>query len=227
MTHNDDLDDLLQFDPLLAAETITGHSYKEDDETRALGFLLLQSAAVDKKKALQSTGDTYFNSSLNEQLEVMESLGFKTVLLDFFGGSLGFDETFRIMWHPCGVLATVESYQTFHRNSAKFYYNVRFPVEYVESRHSYTSSGHFHVYDPENGNFIWVGDHDGREAFKHNFTRLAEAGEFLSEWVEQPFLWLLNYKESAEDGYDHEVITQERISRLPEHIRKAVTPQGS
>lgn len=231
MTHNDDLDDLLRFDPLYAAETLTGHSYKEDDQTQALGLSLHLDTGVSKRKALKATGDTHLSSSLAEQLEVMESLGFETVLLDSFEGSdygLGSpEESYRIMWHPEGVLATVESYQGLGRNSTKFYYNVRFSQETMGKYYRYTSSGHFHTYDQENENYIWVGNHDGREAFKHHLTRLGLAGEFLSEWIEQPFLWLLTYTESKVEGYDYEAINEERISRLPKNVRNAITPQES
>lgn len=220
MTDNDNLDDLLRVDPLQIAEEITGHSYKDNEDTLNLGFLLLHETTKAKQKALEERGDTHMNSDLQEQLTVMEMHGFETVLCDPFGEG----ESFRIMWHPKGILATVESYRTTRRNSCRFYYNVKFSPETVENWSEYTSSGRFSTYDTETDTYIWVGDHDGREAFAHTFTRLSEAGEFLSPWEEQPFLWLVTYEEAQEKNYDFKALNDERISRLPEYVRTAITP---
>jgi len=69
---------------------------------------------------------------------------------------------------------------------------------------------------------IWCGDHDCREALKHNITQLAENGRFLKKWKETPFLWLLHHGDSKVDGYDYEAITKARIAMLPADIRECI-----
>jgi len=69
---------------------------------------------------------------------------------------------------------------------------------------------------------IWSGDHDCREALKFNINNLIENGTFIKKWKNQPFLWLLHYMDHKEDGYDHEAITKERISRLPEDVQQII-----
>jgi len=72
------------------------------------------------------------------------------------------------------------------------------------------------------GGVVWVGNHDCREALRHNVTQLEEYGEFIEPWAERPFLWSLTYEESSTRSVDYEKITEERISRLPPHVRTVI-----
>jgi hypothetical protein len=65
---------------------------------------------------------------------------------------------------------------------------------------------------------VWSGSHDGREAIKNNIKMLAENGEFLKNWLDVPFLWLLHHMDTKAEGYDYETINKERISKLPPHV---------
>ena len=224
MTNDDDLNRLLHFDPLNAAGRITGKDYKEDRGTSSLGFALLVEAGKAKKEALQERGDTHFNSDLEEQLHIMEQMGFKEVLLDTFVADENREETFRILWNNVGVLATVESYMGTRRNSAKMYYNQLVYPTHIDDHWENRGSGRFSVYDEDEGMYLWVGDIDVREAVKHKFNTLFKQGITLPVWEERPFLWLVNYGETKVKGYDYNAINEERISRLPDYVRKAITP---
>ena len=70
---------------------------------------------------------------------------------------------------------------------------------------------------------IWSGDHDCREAIKHNIAGLANNGTFLHTWKEQPFLWLLHHGDT-EGEYDYDSINADRIVMLPEYIQKRICP---
>lgn len=214
-----DLSRLLATDPLADAERLTGKSYKDDPETMSLGFglHLLNSAA--KESAAKAVGDSYFSMDLAETLALYAALGFVEVLCDEFTGTAYGDtdapvETYRILWHADGLLATVESYGTTGRNCTKVYYNLDiFDRRDLWSR---TSSGRMV------GDDVWVGDHDGREGIRTNLNRLREVGNFLPVWVESPFLWLVTYAESKDD-YDYAAINAERIGRLPAHVQAAIS----
>lgn len=213
-----DLHRLLRIDPLADAEQITGKSYKDDTETMRLGFGLHLELAAAKERAARETRDSYFSMDLAETLGLYADMGFEQVLCDEFEGT-AYDgepapaETFRILWNTDGVLATVESYQGTRRNATKVYYNVL--IDDRSDLGSRTSSGRLHDGD------VWVGDHDGREGIRTNLERLSEIGSFLPVWVASPFLWLVTYAETKGD-YDYEAINAERISRLPEHVRRAI-----
>ena len=71
---------------------------------------------------------------------------------------------------------------------------------------------------------VWSGNHDCREALKFNMTGLAENGRFLKKWIDRPFLWLCHYADTKVEGYSYEAINAEKIAKLPEHVRKAITP---
>jgi hypothetical protein len=68
---------------------------------------------------------------------------------------------------------------------------------------------------------VWVGDHDAREALRHNLTRLDEYGLFVTPWIEQPFLWLLHYGDKDESD-NYKQINAERMAMLPSDGRQAV-----
>lgn len=207
---------LLSYDPLAEAERVTGQSYKDDEATMRLGFGLQVMHSRDKEAALREVRDSYFSMDLSETLALFAEMGFEEVLCDTFTGN-GSAETFRILWNPEGLLATVESYRGTHRNAAKVYYNLA--VRDSSDLWSRTSSGSMPVDD------VWVGDHDAREGIRTNLDRLREVGDFLPVWIEAPFLWLVNYAETKDAGYDYAAINEERIGRLPEHVRDAIKGQ--
>lgn len=218
MSDSNRIADLLAYDALSEAERITGESYKNDESTSAIGFGLHLMHARDKEAALAEAHDSHFRMDLADILALFADLGFEEVLCDDFKGTARNDEpapaeTFRILWHADGLLATVESYGTTGHNMSKVYYNLKVTDE--TNLWSRTSSGHF-------ADGVWVGDHDAREGIRTKLSRLREVGDFLPVWVERPFLWLVNYAETKRDGYDYAAINKDRISRLPENLRKAI-----
>jgi hypothetical protein len=210
------VDAALRFDPLAAAEYLTGESYKDDTKTSRLGFALALQHNAAKEALLRGRADSFFAMDFRPSLDLFTDLGFEEVLRDTFVGRNGADETYVILWHPDGILATCESYSGTSRNSAKVYYNYRhesggYPGLLI-------SSGSMH-------GDVWAGDHDAREGVRHNLRLMRNEGEFLSPWVVRPWLWLLAYSDTDGD-YDYAAINAERISRLPEHVRRAITPTG-
>lgn len=210
---------LLRTDPLAEAEKITGKDYTQDDETMRMGFGFVAALNAVKQAAFINAADTHMNISLEDALRLFSIMGFDELLCDEFqgtsyGASEADNETYRILWHSKGVLATVESYRETKLNMAKIYYNIEFPMESFDW--SVTSSGSF-VSDT-----VWAGDHDAREGVRHKLRQLEEAGSFLPVWVKAPFLWLVDYSQSREDGYDYKAINASRISRLPIDVQLAI-----
>ena len=221
-----DLADLMRMDPLGEAEKVTGKSYKEDDGTSALGFLMHLEHTARVKAAALAEGDTYYSIDLAGALAVFLDLGFEEVLLDEFEHE-GRRETYRVLWHPDGILGTLESYSVDGMNSAKIYYN----VESTDSLdRTVTSSGGYAVH--EEGRKVWSGNHDARTGLRASIAGLRQHGRFLPKWVDRPHLWPITYAESrALDGLDwktkgkvHDDFRQARLERLPEYVRSAITP---
>lgn len=216
----DDLAGLLRIDPLSDAEQITGQSYKDDQATMEIGFGLHLALSAAKERAAREANDSYFSMDLAQTLALYADMGFTEILCDEFPG-VSYDgspaptETFRILWHVDGVLATVESYRGTDRNSTKVYYNVRLDSDWDRSDFwARTSSGGMR-------DDVWVGNHDAREGVRTNLARLSEVGTFLPVWVEQPFLWLVTYAETKGD-YDYRAINEARIARLPVDVQRAI-----
>lgn len=210
-THNADIAATLNFDPLLAAEGMTGQSYKDDEATLLLGVGMAMEHNQRKDRLLRERADSHFSMDFEPACLLFTDLGFEEVYRETFDGYHK-GETFVIMWHPDGLLATCESYGK-HRNMAKVYYNYRHHSGGYPGGHL-TSSGSM-------CGDVWIGDHDAREGIRHNLNAMRAEGRFLSKWVARPFLWLVNYGEK--DG-DCEAINAAKIARLPADVQRRIPP---
>jgi hypothetical protein len=211
-----DIGELLRFDPLAQAERITGNEYKTDDETAHLGMGIALLHNQRKNAALAASDDSHYGITFDGMVALMGRLGFDVVLTRTFAGRDA-AETSLVLWHPDGILGTLESYHGDHLNTAKVYYNVRPHDEFLPW--SVTSSGQHRL-------GVWAGDHDAREGIRYNLDALREHGDFLSPWVARPWLWFLNYTDTDGD-YDHKAINESVIAQLPEHVIAAITPAVS
>lgn len=206
------MDDLLRFDPLDAAQKITGESYKTHDETMRLGLGLAMVHNERKAETLRQARDSHYGMTFADFRALLSELGFEEVLVETFQGR-ECPETFVIAWCPEGILAVCESYSGVRLNTANVLYNYRHPDGYPGGL---TSSGHMR-------DDLWIGDHDAREGVRHNLAALRAAGEFVTPWQERPWLWLLTYTDTKGE-YDDDAINAARVARLPQRVRDAITP---
>lgn len=214
-----ELDDLLKFDGLQQAENLTGKSYKEDDTTNALGFMLAMHNNAAKVEALKSRGDTHFGRDMAWMREFLPSQGFELIHKhDFmsrqsYGDTQSYAECVEFYWHPEGILFKLESYCETSMNTCNAYFNWK-------------------SHDPRNAYFpgasgglnngVMVGHIDGREGFAYFLENARQKGEFVAKWVERPFLWLLTYDDPKTDGYDYNAINAARIAAFPQHVQDAM-----
>lgn len=220
----DQLDELLAFDPLDAAERITG---LEGDAAAGLGLLLAQAHGHTKREMLEGRDDTTFSNKVERYLRIASELGFEEVLrLPFTGRAWGDEappeETFHVLAHRDGMLLRFDTYQCLDVNGSTLYYNWR-PNQGVDAWRI-TSSGHWHGYTNPDHTGTWVGDHDGREALRHKIQRLRDNGKLITPWVERPWMWLLHHMDTRPAGYDHDAINDKRIAMLPDWVREMITP---
>lgn len=60
------------------------------------------------------------------------------------------------------------------------------------------------------------------------FGRIAELdqiGSFKKSWDHHHFLWFVDHREAKEKGYNHEKITKEKISKLPQECIDILEPE--
>lgn len=206
-----ELNKLLSFDALDVAEKL--NDGRRDSLTDALGFVLMSNASQIKQSVLMRMEDTPFCCPMEYYLKVVKELGFE-IVLDIPFESYGTQEHFYILWNN-GMLLTCDTDNSVDRNSAKIYFN------YIPENGEFPSglSGGFSSVKKE----VCCGSIDAREAVKHQITTLKEEGKILEKWVETPFLWLLHHGDTKDKSYDFNKINQERINKLPEEIRNAIT----
>jgi hypothetical protein len=234
---------VLNFDPLYFAERATGHSYKEDESTMGLGFLMHLRHTAEKSAMLEGVDDTTMRTKLVDYLRIAKEIGFVMV----FEQDIVVPEELRedyddgrkdrhyIMWHPQhSILLVFDSYSNNTTvNGGNFYYTWR--PHNMGDYHNYTSSGGFRKGPLREDDKVWVGSHDCREALRFHISELLTHGEFLSQWTEYPRPWLMHYgdqrlpKERKDDfnflhgpyGYWSQVNCG-YASRLPEYVQKAI-----
>ena len=213
---------MLDLDPLAEAEKLTGHSYKEDESTQGLGFVLLQVSAQAKDEALTARGDTTFRNTLERYVGIIEAYGFRQVL-DLPFEDYGYAEHKFVYWHDDGLLLTFDTYQAVNVNGGHVYYNWR-PNDPRGHWGMVVSSGHF-------SGEVWSGYHDCREALIFNLDQLRTNGKFVSPWVDDPKVWLMTRTEAhAVDDADwlvrsahYDDVIEANLARLPEDVRKAIS----
>ena len=206
-------DEFLNFDPLLAAERLTGKSCGEDEDTMAVGMALLMEHGRQKREELGLRGDSYWGMDYDSYLDLVESLEFELLATEHFGEG----ETQHYYWLR-GVLLCCNS----HRgsiNSSTLYFN--WEINSDSSPWDYKLSGHLNRRFYDEDRRVWVGTVDGREALAHTLQRLMDAGTFLEEWVEPPHLWLLNYLEERSKT-PSDLATMMKVALFPVEVQRAM-----
>ncbi len=238
---NDDLLEIgeaLSFDALREAEILTGKSYKDDKDVATLGLVLANKHNEKKDALLYLTQDTRFDMTLEEAIAIFESLGFKLVYSDKIENT---GDIHRIFWNEKGLLLTCDSYYGDKKiNSGHVYFNFQGNREAMFKcsngfagiiGSSFTTKNPLEIPDDvynkalEDGNVVWSGNFDVREGLRYTLKMMEDNGKFLKQWIHRPFLWLLNYKDNNKGENSYKAINKSRIALLPEHVRKAITPE--
>jgi hypothetical protein len=221
------LQKMLDYDALNEVERTTGRSYKDDEGAMALGFLLhvAHNSALDR--ALSDRDDTCLQNQLDRYQRIIGEEGFELALRLPFTSPFPekVDEALFIYFHPTdAILLVFDTYGSDRVSGGKFYYNWRTNQRGYPS--CITSSGGWNAV-PESSRewmpqWVWAGDHDCREALRHNIRGLREHGTFVNPWTHRPFMWLLHHADTKVPDFDYKAINAERIAMLPEHVRKAI-----
>lgn len=79
---------------------------------------------------------------------------------------------------------------------------------------------------------IWVGNHDCREAIRHNITNLKNNGDILNTWIyPETCCWITHWGEKDEiygnlgRNKDPDTRTLERMAKFPQHVKDAIKVQ--
>lgn len=225
-------DDLLNMDPLLEAENITGKSYKDDEDTTMLGMALHMLKNEQVRLELGLRGDTYYSMTYDEYMAVAHNLGFVTMLSLPFTNGDGVEEVQEFLWRD-GLLLITESY-TWEKggkrstNNAKMYFNCEFPAS--SDAWSFRFSGHLHTAMYDQGRYVWIGDVDVREALVNTVNRMETEGTILKDWIEQPHMYLFNYVDSKmfdkvpfdEWSKMRDKVNSDILAQFPEDVQKDI-----
>lgn len=222
---SDLIENLLNIDPLDAAEQLTGSSYKDDAGTAALGMLMMFERNDRLTQALTAADDTLLINDVDRYLRIIHEMGFELGLkMPFTAKSLYDDadtinETFYVFARRDGFLLAFDTYDTTRVNSAHLYYCL---ATDDDTWHTCVSSGGgMSIGDDK---YVWCGHHNARHALRHTVEKLKTQATVLPIWPEhnKAWLWLLTYADTREDGYDSKAINAERLEMLPSWIRQMI-----
>lgn len=215
------LDAALNYDPVDQAEKLAENFGLRGNDRNALILKMAIQSGADKRALLEGLGDTTLSNTVVRYKDVLAELGFEEVLaIPFAAPQYGYNEHYYVYAHRDGLLLTFDTYGGENQNGGHLYYNWK--IEDRNDKLGCTSSGCFARDAYDRGEYVWVGHHDAREALKRNIRKLRENGQFLTQWIEQPFLWLLHYMDTKNDDYDYKAINAERIAMLPEWVQKMI-----
>lgn len=211
---------LLKYDFLSEAEIITGQSYKEDENTTAVGWLLMSENRDTKNKLLDLNDDTKLTNNLDNYLRITKDEGFDVVLKEDFYGN-GCPESLFVLWNDeNAILLVFDTYEGCYVNGGGFSYNWKPKSILSEECQNVMTGGCL------NSDGIWIGKKDCREALRLHLSDLRENGIFVKPWVKSPFLWLLHYMDTKNKDYNYKEITAQRIAKFPEYVRKSIVCKG-
>lgn len=226
--------EVLSYDALQEAETVTGKSYKNDEGTAALGLFLHVEHAEKKAAILRSMGDSLLSNTVEDYQRILEATGLEKALEMPFAGRVYESEEppeEKFFVYACRRRGLVLYFDTFRGdsvNSSTLHYCWVRPGDYplkTSSYYLYTSSGTFRslggsgkgCFDVETptpeDQVYWEGYHDGREAIRYKIASLENNGVFLPVWPEhsrgkkKSGMYLTNYMD------------RQRPTTCPEHTR--------
>lgn len=215
---------LINYDPLLEAEKITGNDYREDRDTQILSMLLLQEASKDKRALLGELGDTHDHMSFDEVLQIFRDQGFVPVQETSYTSYGDSQERQVVMWSDEGILAVANSFRG-NVNSSSIYFNWRANDEDPYYHGDLPlSGGYIHeALDREPQEYIFAGKIDTRNGLANTLGKLRSHGRFLEEWEQRPHLWLLTFEDEHAEAGEKRItslgkINGEKIKQLPEEL---------
>jgi len=237
----------LNHDPLAEVEKVLGKHHSEfnnDDSVLSLGY----AAMVNKSKAqyLKQLGDTYFSMSWNELLNIITNYGFvKGLQYEFDYNAYGESnkEEAILYYHPTkGLVLWATSWgNKTSVNGGTLYGQVKSKEEisYETKTNRWGDSwdqiimtdtlrkgidsldrcSHGAYANIEHGIEF---SYDIREGLINRIEQIGEHLEFLTEWSNKQFLWLLDYKEEKIKDYDYREITLDKLNGSPEELQQIV-----
>lgn len=200
----------LLFDPIAHAEKVLPGS-----QYAGLSFAVMNN---DRKRALlEANNDTHWGQTVEQFQAVLTDLGFERIQKEPIEGT---KDWFYLFWQPqLGILLRHDTYWDHTTiNSANIYANLLVPRDAVPD--------YYRVFEGCSGRFISDDVspvyRDAREGLRY-WIDMARP-YFQSKWSERPFLWLLNYNDVKDEGYNYRLLNAKRIAMLPAAVQVAITP---
>lgn len=212
-----ELDSLLNFDGLNAAEKMSGKSYKEDEGTAMLGLFLGMTKNRQLADRLAKSRDTFVGITARDFLVRLKEEGFE------IARSYPVAERDTLYIHVKRDEGLVIIWETYRGEDSINSGNVLFNLQFrnPDEAHYITNvSGGLARLGPNDKRKIFVGDYDIREALFYKLNEMRSVGDFLPLWVEKPWKKILSYADwKMEKKEDRDALHEQRMSELPKWLK--------
>lgn len=226
---------ILNLDPLLAAEKITGKSYKEDRETSVLGMFINQMKSKVVEGIRRGDNDTYHRIGWDEFKKLIVSRGFTIDFQQRFDFDYEEDRPRpeEIIAHRGFVLLHATSFMWSHKdeetlNGGHIYFQTVGNLSNIMGGQFRVSGGCVgHLDIPGDYDYIKISDksldkdrfiHGGSFDVRDGLFSCLDGIEAISTPVpieKDQFIWCVNYHEDKVQGYNREQITRSKIQTVP------------
>jgi hypothetical protein len=205
----------IEFDPINYVEKIEGGAVGENGRTTARALATHLSHSKEKEEILKSEGDTTLSMETEAYKEKVEEIGFEKIISEPFESPLSdVEETAFVYWLD-GMLLFWDTFDGV-RNSASIYSS----AIVSENRDTYLPRKFGGSFQKIDGDVIWAGKFDAREAIKYKVSRLLEWSEqVLSQWRVHPSTVFLAHSGEWKSDKDPGKSQEERMSRLPDWLQ--------
>ena len=205
------IDKLLDIDPIAIVEDASGgkhwSEFDNSDNIMALGLAMMSGEI--KRNALKQAGDTYWGMKWDEFQSLIESHGFKCALRYDIPYENKTEEAI-IYYDTNGfVIWATSFFGKTSINGGTLYGQIKEEKGFLSSDLHHCSHGCF-------ADDKWHFDVDVREGLFHNINSVLQNATPLKVWEYDSFLWLVDYVEENELGYDYKKITEDKINSSPE-----------
>lgn len=206
---NEGLKNALNYDSLAEAEKITGKYSGTDDPTIFLGMAIGLDHIKHKSELLKAGNDTgVLGQTWSEALHIIEDLGFVKVHEHAIKDT---NDVFCVFWHNDGVLMRAESYNNNRVNNLEIYLFWEGNVRDLPPCTCGNVAGD-----------VWHVSKDVRDGLRFYLNGFETNGRIQKQWLKKPLLWLVDYMQKNEKGFDYKAITRNVLDGLPLEIQQAI-----
>jgi len=209
---------LISASAISQAEELVGESYISSIKTKSLAVLLAQHNSRLRQAKFAEFGDTFYPMPVMDLLNITKNEGFSIVTSVFdYSHVYDLNDVILILFNPALAALLCVTTCNMLTNDVTLYFNWK-PNRELTTLESFRIVGPGYTKDGVFISYLRVLD-----GFRYRLNLLKVNGDFVSPWVDIPFIELVNYPD-METCSSLVAITETRLNNLPIKVRALMKP---